>query len=180
MAKWTFRYYGDPVLRQQSRPIEEITDEIKELTEFMIHYMDNHGGIGLSAVQVGVPIRLFVLRDYIVHPDEKWTISSQVKVFINPKIVWKSEETDVDTEGCMSLPKLSVGPIERPNCVKFEAQDMEGKLFTDEREGINARVTFHENDHLNGVLHIDRLPPNVRKKIEPELQAIKKKYSIGG
>lgn len=176
MAKWRFRYYGDPILRQHSLPIEKITDEIKELARFMIHYADNNNGIGLSAIQVGVPIRLFVLRDYIIPPDGgRWTYSAP-KIFINPKIIWKSEETNVDTEGCMSLPKLNLGPIERPTYVKIEAQDLDGNTFIDEREGLNARVTFHENDHLNGVLHIDRLPPNVRKKIEPQLQAIKKKY----
>lgn len=176
MAKWRFRYYGDPVLREKSVPIEEITDEIKELARYMIYYADHNNGIGLSAVQLGVPIRLFILRDYIVQPDEKWTVSAP-KVFINPKIVWKSDETNVDTEGCMSLPHLNVGPIERPNRIKIEALDLDGNLFVDEREGLNARVTFHENDHLNGVLQIDRLPPNVRKKIEPELLAIKKKYN---
>jgi peptide deformylase len=175
MAKWRFRYYGDPVLRQKSEPIEEITDEIKELARYMIYYADNHNGIGLSAVQLGVPIRLFVLRDYIVQPDGKWTVSPP-KIYINPKIVWKSEETNIDTEGCMSVPNLNVGPIERPNELTIEATDLEGNRFIEQREGLNARVSFHENDHLNGVLQIDRLPPNVRKRIEPQLLAIKKKY----
>lgn len=176
MAKWTFRYYGDPILRKQSEPVEEITDEIKELAHFMIDYADNHNGIGLSAVQVGVPIRLFVLRDYVVLPDGKWTVSAP-KVFINPKIVWKSKETEIDDEPCMSIPGLNVGPIERPVKVRFEATDLDGNHFVEERQGINARVSFHENDHLNGVLQIDRAPPRVRKKIEPDLQAIKKKYN---
>ena len=175
MAKWTFRYYGDPVLREQSKPIEEITDEIKELAHFMIDYADNNNGIGLSAIQVGVPIRLFVLRDYVVLPDGKWALSAP-KVFINPKILWKSKETDTDTEGCMSVPNIQLGPIERPIKIKIEATDLEGNTFVEEREELNARVTFHENDHLNGVLHIDRLPPHVRKKIKPELDEIKKKY----
>lgn len=176
MSKWEFRYYGDPVLRKQSKPIDQITDEIKELAYFMIDYADNNNGIGLSAVQVGVPIRLFVLRDYIILPDGKWT-SSAPKVFINPKIVWKSEETETDLEGCMSFPGIQVGPIERPIKVKIEATDLEGKTFIEEREGLNARVSFHENDHLNGVLHIDRVPARIRKTLDTELQAIKKKYS---
>lgn len=176
MAKWTFRYLGDPVLREHSKPIEEITDEIKELAHFMIDYADNNNGIGLSAVQVGVPIRLFVLRDYIILPDGKWSVS-EPKVFINPKVLWKSKEMEEDQEGCMSVPNLQVGPIARPAKVRIEALDLDGNTFVDEREGINARVSFHENDHLNGVLHIDRLPPRVRKKIESDLQAIKKKYS---
>ena len=176
MSKWTFRYFGDPVLREQSKPIEEITDEIKELAHFMIEYADQNNGIGLSAVQVGVPIRLFVLRDYVVLPDGKWSASAP-KVFINPKIVWKSKETETDDEACMSVPGLLVGPIERPKKVRVEATDLEGNMFVEEREGLNARVSFHENDHLNGVLQIDRLPPRVRKKIESDLQDIKKKYN---
>ncbi len=175
MAKWRFRYYGDPVLREHSKPVEKITEELKELALFMIDYADNHNGIGLSAVQVGVPIRLFVLRDYVVQPDGKWTVTAP-KVFINPKVIWKSEELETDVEGCMSLPGLQVGPIDRPYEVHIEAMDLEGNLFIDKRDGINARVSFHENDHLNGTLHIDRLPPSVRKGIEPQLKAIKKKH----
>ncbi|NGX59537.1 MAG: Peptide deformylase [Chlamydiae bacterium] len=174
--KWSLRYFGDPVLREHSKPIEEITDEIKELAHFMIDYADNNNGIGLSAVQVGVPIRLFTLRDYVILPDGKWTLSAP-KVFINPKIIWKSKETEMDTEGCLSFPNLQLGPIERPLKIQIEATDLEGNRFTEEREGLNARVTFHENDHLNGVLYIDRLPPRVRKDIEPKLQEIKKQYS---
>ena len=174
--KWRFRYYGDPILRQHSKPVEEITDEIKELAQFMIKYADENNGIGLSAVQVGVPIRLFVLRDYVVMPDGQWSVSAP-KVFINPKIVWKSKETETDTEGCMSIPDLHLGPIERPLQVRIEAQDLEGGTFIDERKELNARVSFHENDHLNGVLYIDRLPPTVRKKFEPQLLDIKHQYS---
>lgn len=176
MEKWQFRYFGDPILRVHSKEIKQINEEIKELAHFMIKYADTHNGIGLSAVQVGVPIRIFVLRDYIVLPDGKWTVSAP-KVFINPKILWISEETGTDMEGCMSFPDLQVGPIKRPWKIKIEATDLEGNQFVEEREGLNARVTFHENDHLNGVLHIDRLPAKIRKKIDPQLQELKKKYS---
>lgn len=176
MAKWTFRYFGDPILREHSQPIEHITDEIKELAHFMIDFADNNNGIGLSAVQVGVLVRLFVLRDYRVLDDGRW-VTSEPKVFINPRILWKSEEIESDQEGCMSIPGLQVGPIKRPVKVRIEALDLDGNLFIDEREGINARVSFHENDHLNGVLTIDRISPKARKKVEPALQAIRKKYS---
>ena len=170
------RYYGDPVLREKSKEIETITDEIKELAHYMVRFADNNNGIGLSAVQLGIPIRLFVLRNYVLSPEGKWNVTAP-KFFINPKILWKSEETNVDTEGCLSFGHFNVGPIARPNKVTIEALDLEGNTFIDEREGLNARVSFHENDHLNGVLHIDRLPPAVRKKLEPELQRIKKKYA---
>lgn len=169
------RYYGDPILRQHCKPIEEITDEIKQLAKEMIEIFDANRGAGLAAPQAGVPIRMFALRNYITQPDGTLTLGDPV-VYINPKIIEKSDETDVDTEGCLSLPNFWIGPIERPVRITIEAQDLEGKIFREEREGLNARVTMHENDHLNGVLHIDRLPPAVRKRIEPELRAIKKKY----
>ncbi|NGX39735.1 MAG: Peptide deformylase [Chlamydiae bacterium] len=175
MAKYTFRYYGDSVLREHSAPIEEITDEVKELAIYMMEYADNNRGQGMAAIQMGVPIRLFVLRDYIVLPDGQWTVSAP-KVFINPKIIWKSKKTWTDTEGCMSIPNFSKGPVERPWAVKIEALDLDGNTFIDEREGLNARVSLHENDHINGVLYIDRLPPKLRKAIEPELREIKNKY----
>lgn len=173
--KLRLRYYGDPILREHSEPIKEITPEIKKLAREMVDFIDNNNGAGLSACQVGIPIRLFVLRNYIILPDGQWTLSAPV-VFINPKLIWKSKETETDTEGCLSIPKMSVGPVERPVKVIFEALDLDGKTFRDEREGLNARVTCHENDHLNGVLYIDRLPPSVRKKIEPQLREVKKKY----
>lgn len=176
MAEWRIRYYGDPILRVRSEPVGEITDEIRELVRFMIDYADNHNGIGFAAVQLGVPLRIFVLRDYVVGEEGKWTISPEPKVFINPKIVWKSEETEEDEEGCLSIPGFKAGPVERPRKVRIEATDLEGNTFTEEREGMNARVSFHENDHVNGVLYIDRLPHNARKKLEPELQALKKQY----
>ena len=176
MKKWRFRYYGDPILRERSAPIEEITDEIKELAAFMVDYADNNNGIGLSAIQVGVPIRLFVLRDYVVLPDGKWTHSAP-KVFINPKIVAKSKKTEADLEACMSIPDFRSGPVVRPFEVTIEATDLDGNKFTDVREGLNARVSLHENDHLNGVLFIDRLAPKIKKQIESELREVKKKYS---
>jgi len=176
-SKWRLRYYGDPVLRSKCKEIKEITDEIKELVQFMIQFIDSHNGIGLSAPQMGAAIRLFILRDYIINEEGKWSISPTPKVFINPKILDRSEETEIDMEGCLSLPGQAFGPIERPKKITIEATDLSGKRFVEKREGINARVTFHENDHINGVLQIDRLPPKERKKIEPELQEIKKKYS---
>lgn len=173
--RYSLCYYGDPILRKRSKLIEEITEEINDLTHQMIEIMDKHNGCGLSAIQVGVPVRLFVLRNYVTLPDGYLELTDPV-VYINPKIILKSKETNTDTEGCLSIPKRHWGPVERPNKITIEALDLEGNRFVDEREGLNARVTFHENDHLNGVLFIDRLPPKVRKKIEPELQEIKKQY----
>lgn len=171
------RYYGDPILRKRSDPIETITDEIKQLAYAMIEYADTHNGIGLSACQIGHTIRMFVLRSYIETPDGKWTVSAP-RVFINPKIISYSDELVADDEGCMSIPGLRVEVV-RPLKVVVEATDLDGKTFVEESEGYNARIRMHENDHLNGVLSIDRASPKIRKKIEPQLREIKKKYYKG-
>lgn len=179
--KLPIRYFGDPVLRQKCESVGEITEEIKKLVFDMVETFDNNNGIGISACQVGVPLRIFVLRNYIPLPDGTWVMSAPV-VYINPKIVSVSAETDQDTEGCLSLPGIKEW-VERPIKLTIEATDLNGKLFTetfegrDEVERLNARVRMHENDHLNGVLFIDRLPAKVRKRIEPKLHEIKTKYS---
>lgn len=172
------RYFGDPVLRENSAPIVEITEEVKKLAHDMIQTFDNNSGIGLSACQVGVPIRMFVARSYIGLPDGTWTATAPI-VFINPKILSVSKETESDSEGCLSIPGIREW-VERPIKVTIEATDLNGKRFVevfegrDEIERLNARVRLHENDHLNGVLFIDRLPPKVRKRIETKLREIKK------
>ena len=168
-------YYGNPVLRKKCEPIVEITDEIRQLALDMIDAMDKNDGIGISAPQVNRSVRLFVLRKYIELTPDKITVS-EPKVYINPKLSNPGRETDIHDEGCISFPRLRV-PVERPLSITVEALDLFGNSFREEEEGYNARVLMHENDHLNGVLHIDRTPPAIRKKIERELQEIKKKYS---
>ncbi len=173
--KLTFCYYGNPILRKKGELITEITDEIKELVIAMIDYFDNNNGIGLSAQQVGKALRLFVLRRYIHLPDGKWTVS-EPHVYINPKILERSKETWVEEEACMSIPKLHL-PVERPLRIKVESTKLDGSRIVEELEGINARVVMHENDHINGVLFIDRVEDKYLKPAEAKLREIKKKYN---
>lgn len=168
-------YYGDPILRKHCEPITEITDEIRKLASDMIETMDKNDGIGLAAPQVGRTLRMFVLRNYIYQEDGHWTLS-EPKVYINPKLSSPSDHTISDVEGCLSLPGLRLD-VDRPGKVTIEAMDLDGNVFVEGLEGYNARVRMHENDHINGVLFIDRVDVNTRKKIDPILKAIKKKYS---
>ncbi|MBI2743175.1 MAG: peptide deformylase [Chlamydiales bacterium] len=168
-------YYGNPLLRVRSEPIEEITPEIRQLAMDMIETADLSHGIGLSAVQIGRPIRLFVCRSYIVTPEGQWNMTAP-QVYINPKLSKHSEEQVEDDEGCLSIPKLR-GKVFRPERLTIEALDINGQTFVEELEGYNARIRMHENDHLNGVLYIDRMEPASRKKLEPLLREIKKKYN---
>ncbi len=168
-------YYGHPILRKRCEPITEITDEIRKLAKDMIETMDKNDGIGLAAPQVGRSIRMFVLRNYVYTEDGQWTLS-EPKVYINPKLSSPGEHLLMDTEGCLSLPGLRLH-ISRPDKITVEAMDLDGKIFVEELEGYNARVRMHENDHINGVLFVDRIDVNARKKIDPILKAIKKKYN---
>jgi peptide deformylase len=168
-------YYGNPILRKKSEPITEITDEIRQLAADMVDTFDNNDGIGLSAIQVGKPIRMFVLRRYIHQPDDKWTVSEPI-VYINPKILERSDETWMNEEGCLSVPKIYL-PVERPLRVKVESTKLDGTKVIEEFEGINARVILHENDHINGVLFIDRVDDKYLKPVEGKLREMKKKHS---
>ncbi len=166
--------YGQPVLRKKCASVEVITEEIYALVHSMIETMDEgRRGIGLAAPQVGKSLKIFVLRRYIIQPDGKWDVSEPF-VYINPKIVWHSDKTWVDEEGCLSIPKIRL-PVERPWAIRVEGMDLEGNTFTHELEGLNARVVLHENDHINGVLFIDRVEPRYLKEVSSDLQKMKKK-----
>lgn len=175
MALLKIHYFGDPVLRKRCESITEITDEIRQLARDMIETMIASDGVGLAAPQVGHSVRMFVLRDYIFSDDGKWTLG-EPKVYINPKLTNPGENYLSDVEGCLSIPGLRLHVV-RPDRITVEAKDLSGNTFVEELEGYNARVRMHENDHINGVLYIDRLEPTLRQEIDPLLREIKKKYS---
>lgn len=168
-------YYGNPILRTRCEPVGEITEEIRALAQSMMGVLEEWKGIGLSAPQVGYAIRLFVASSYFELPDGKWGISPP-KVYINPQLSMHSKEEIEDSEGCLSIPGIRADVL-RPLRVRIKALDLNGETFTENLEGYNARIRMHENDHINGVLFVDRLPPAQRKQLEPELRAIKKKYN---
>lgn len=167
--------FGDPILRKKALPLEEINEELFKLAQDMLETMDANRGIGLAAPQIGRSIRMFILRNYQEQEDGSIALT-EPQVFINPKITILDDRLQEDSEGCLSIPHLS-GNVVRPYYIRVEAVDLSGSPFTEEIEGYKARVVLHENDHLNGVLYIDRISTDERKKLEPELRAIKKKYA---
>lgn len=173
--KFSLVYYGDPRLRKKCEPITEITPEIRSLAEEMIQSLETLAAIGLACPQIGHMIRMFVLRRYVIQPDERWELG-EAKVYINPKILEHSKEMASEEEGCVSIPRLR-GVVERPYSIKVEYTNLEGERVLEEVEGYNARVILHENDHINGVLFIDRMKEPQRKALEPKLREIKQKYA---
>jgi len=167
-------YYGDPVLRRKTVPIEEITPEIHTLVQDMYETMRANDGGGLAAPQVHRSLKLFIICIDHEGPEGTW-IEGEVQVFINPKLTSPSDTHVSMNEGCLSIPKLR-GMVYRPETIVVEAMNLKGEVFIKEFSGIEARVIMHENDHLNGVLYIDRLDQRQRQQLEPYLRQVKKKY----
>ncbi len=138
---------GEDVLRQKAIPFEpaEFNDDLKKLADDMFETMIAANGVGLACPQVGLSKRMFVaMADDEVR-----------RVFINPQIVKTSDDSVPYEEGCLSVPKVYEN-IMRPSKVTVQAQDLNGKHFVLEAEDLLARIIQHENDHLDGIIFIDR------------------------
>ena len=174
MSKLLVRKYDDPVLRKQALPIEAITPEIEKLGKDMVETMILHKGVGLAGPQVGALLRIFVIQDEQVNALGEWVVSPP-EIIINPTLSKPSAEKETMQEGCLSLPGLHVDVV-RPKSIHIRYQNLKGEWIDEVATDFRARVMMHENDHLNGVLTVDRMDKGERKKIEPQLQAIDKKY----
>jgi len=151
MSVLGIREYPDPILRQKSRRVEKWDDDIHRLIQDMMDTIDAVPGLGLAAVQVGVPVSLFIY-------DPDLSSESPVKnysVFINPEIVYEEGEVKGE-EGCLSVPDYRDSVV-RAQVVKVRGHNKNGESIEITAEGFLARVFQHEIDHLNGVLFIDRL-----------------------
>ncbi|PVE22436.1 peptide deformylase [Microvirga sp. KLBC 81] len=148
----------DPKLRLVSEPIKEITQEIRQLADDMLETMYDAPGVGLAAIQIGVPLRM-VTMDVSKSEDER-----QPMVLINPEITWASEEKRVYEEGCLSIPEY-YEEVERPDRVRFRYMNLNGETVEQEADGLLATCVQHEIDHLNGVLFIDYLSKLKRDRV---------------
>jgi len=140
----------NPVLKQVSKPVERVDDDLRRLMDDMLETMYAAPGIGLAAIQVGVPKQVIVMD--LARQDEP----PQPRYFVNPEILWASEDTAPYEEGCLSVPEV-YDEVDRPARVKLRYLDYHGKEVTEEAEGLFAVCIQHEMDHLKGVLFIDHL-----------------------
>tara|TARA_R110002020_G_scaffold87061_9_gene214965 strand:+ start:17398 stop:17988 length:591 start_codon:yes stop_codon:yes gene_type:complete len=143
-------YLPDPILRQQSQAVERVDNELDAFIEDMIETMYDAPGVGLAAIQVGVPRRLLVID--VAGKDEE----PNPQVFINPELVAASDDINVYEEGCLSIPDY-YAEVERPEAVTVRHLDRNGKERVTEANGLLATCLQHEMDHLNGVLFIDHI-----------------------
>ncbi|MBO9534661.1 MAG: peptide deformylase [Solirubrobacteraceae bacterium] len=152
---------GDPVLRTTAVPINEFGGDLVALGAHMVALMDDAIGVGLAAPQIGRPIRLFVFREDGDGP---------ARAVANPVVEPITDELDVLEEGCLSIVGVHV-PVERPVAVRLRGKNLDGTDIDEEVHGFTARVIQHENDHLDGVLILERTTPEARRAALKELHA---------
>lgn len=153
-----------PVLKQVSKPVDVVDDALRALMDDMLETMYEAPGIGLAAIQVGVPQRVIVMD--LHRPEEP----QEPRYFVNPEILWASEETAPYEEGCLSVPEI-YDEVERPARVKLRYMNYQGETVEEDAEGLFAVCIQHEMDHLDGVLFIDHLS---RLKREQAIKKVKK------
>ncbi|MCT6871653.1 MAG: peptide deformylase [Bartonella sp.] len=163
----------DPVLRKISTPIERVDANLQKLADDMLETMYQAPGIGLAAIQVGEPLRLLVID--VAGKDEP----KAPQVFINPEILWKSDEPNVYEEGCLSIPDY-YAEVERPKRIRVSYLDRDGKKQECEADGLLATCLQHEIDHLDGVLFIDHISKLKRDMVIRKFKKIAKENAKNG
>lgn len=162
----------DKQLRLVSKPIEKVTTEIRKLADDMLETMYDAPGIGLAAIQVGVPKRVIVM-DLQENEDEEGKPIREPRVFINPEILDPAEEQSVYTEGCLSIPD-QFADVERPARCRVKWLDEQGEAHDEVFEGLLATCIQHEMDHLQGIVFIDHLSRLKRDMILKKLAKARK------
>lgn len=158
MAKLPIVTLPDPILRKLSTPVEGLDDELRKLADDMLETMYAAPGVGLAAIQVGVPLRLVVLD---VSDDDD---VREPRILFNPEIVALGPETRLHEEGCLSIPDFRI-EIERPSTLTLRYIDREGEPREIDADGLLATAIQHEVNHLDGKLIIDFLSPLKRDMV---------------
>jgi len=169
----------DPMLRQISTPVETVDDELRALIADMFETMYEAPGIGLAAVQVGVPKRLLVmdLQEPADPDDENSPPVKQPRVFINPEIIETSGSEVPYTEGCLSVPD-QYAEVMRPDHIRARWLDEQGQQHEEQLDGLLAICLQHEMDHLEGILFIDHLSKLKRDMVLKKLAKARRERSL--
>jgi peptide deformylase len=176
----------DPRLKTVSKPVEVFDDELKTLVEDMFETMYDAPGIGLAAIQIGVPLRLLVIDlqpddpdaepvpcDHDGHHHHHQPTKKEPRVFVNSEILDPAEELATYQEGCLSVPEI-FADVDRPATCRVRYQDLEGNWHEEQMEGLMATCIQHEMDHLEGILFIDHLSRLKRQMALKKLDKLRK------
>jgi peptide deformylase len=167
-------YIGHPILRKKCLPVHVIDQSVLSLIEEMKETVRGFRGLGLAAPQVGVQLNLF-LACFPVADENDDMVAGEPKAFINPKIEDPSKETWSAQEGCLCAPKV-YAQVERPISITVSYQDELGVWHKERLSDWPAKIVMHENDHLNGVLFIDRIIASEKRRVMNEVERIKKHF----
>ncbi|MFD1002627.1 peptide deformylase [Ohtaekwangia kribbensis] len=162
--------YGDPVLRQRAKDIEQGTD-LKMLIDDMFETMHGASGIGLAAPQIGKSIRLFVVDGTVLEDEEG--MENFKKAFVNPEILEEVGTPWEFEEGCLSIPNIREN-VSRKERLKIRYYDENWNLHEEEYDGMKARIIQHEYDHIEGKLFVDYLPALKKRLLKGKLADISK------
>ncbi|MFC4294833.1 peptide deformylase [Novosphingobium tardum] len=177
----------DPRLKQVSAPVTAFDEDLRTLVADMFETMYDAPGIGLAAIQVGVPLRVLVIDLQPDDPDAEpevctahggeahthQPVKREPQVFINPEILDPSEELKAYSEGCLSVPEI-YAEVARPATIRARWQDLDGKQHEQEMDGLMATCLQHEMDHLEGILFIDHLSRLKREMALKKLEKLRK------
>lgn len=161
MTILTVLRFPDPRLRKKAQPVTKVTPDIQSIIDDMLETMYDEKGVGLAATQVDIHQRIVVMD---TSPEGDHPI-----VLINPEIIAKSEETEINEEGCLSVP-ATYAKVDRHEECTVKALDKDGNEFTLNASGLQSICIQHEIDHLNGVLFVDYLSPLKRQRIQKKLE----------
>jgi len=177
--------YPADCLRAKARDVAEVTPQIREIADRMVDLMYEADGIGLAAPQVGLSLRMFVVD---VPEDEEGdrsadsdpaTATDGPVVCINPTISGFSRDLVAGEEGCLSLPRIT-GEVRRPSVCTVTALDENGREFSFSAAGLLARCLQHENDHLEGMLIIDKFDLPTRRRVKTQIEALEENSRVLG
>ncbi len=166
----------DPRLKTISSPVTVFDDGLKTLIADMFETMYDAPGIGLAAIQVGVPKRVLVID--LQEPGEDGEPVLKPLVFVNPEILDPSEEQSIYSEGCLSVPE-QYAEVERPATIRARWQDVDGKVHEEDMTGLMATCLQHEMDHLEGILFIDHLSRLKRQMVLKKIDKMRKDPHYG-
>ena len=157
--------WPDPRLREATRPVSEVSEEIRTLYRDLCDTMYAYDGVGIAAVQIGVPVQMFLIDAAVAGRDK----DQDPVAFINPEVLEVSDDKEKAEEGCLSFPGIYV-PIERPRRARLRAMGLDGSIFEAEGEALFARAMLHEYDHLTGKLMVDFVGPLKKRQIKKKLE----------
>lgn len=164
--------YGNPVLRKKSKDIDKTYPNLNELIDNMFETMYKSDGIGLAAPQIGLNINLITIDARVLAKDEP-EMKDFLRVFINPKITFNTEDTIGIEEGCLSLPGINEN-VDRIENLTIEYYDRDFNKITENLIGYPAIVVQHEYDHLNGIVFVDRISTIRKRFVKNKLNNIAK------